>query len=141
MGDPPEAPDDPDERLLAVRPQLLELHRQLLEAERADMERFQGRLTGAEFLQIATDSLRLAWLGPISELIVEIDEKLEGKGPESEDAGAEDEAGALIDRARALVAPPSAETPFGRRYLGMLQRHPGVVMAHSALLQALAPSR
>jgi hypothetical protein len=141
MGDPPEAPDDPDERLLAVRPQLLELHRQLLEAERADMERFQGRLTGAEFLQVATDSLRLAWLGPISELIVEIDEKLEGKGRESEDAGAEDEAGALIDRARALVAPPSAETPFGRRYLGMLQRHPGVVMAHSALLQALAPSR
>ena len=141
MGNPPEAPDDPDERLLAVRPQLLELHRQLLEAERADMERFQGRLTGAEFLQIATDSLRLAWLGPISELIVEIDEKLEGKGRESEDAGAEDEAGALIDRARALVAPPSAETPFGRRYLGMLQRHPGVVTAHSALLQALAPSR
>lgn len=141
MGDPPEAPDDPDERLLAVRPQLLELHRQLLEAERADMERFQGRLTGAEFLQIATDSLRLAWLGPISELIVEIDEKLEGKGRESEDAGAEDAAGALIDRARALVAPPNAETPFGRRYLGMLQRHPGVVMAHSALLQALAPFR
>jgi hypothetical protein len=48
-----------------------------------------------------------------------------------------DQAGALIDRARALVAPPSAETPFGRRYLGMLQRHPDVVMAHSSLLQTL----
>jgi hypothetical protein len=137
MGDPADTPPDPDERLLAVRPQLLELHRRLLDAERADMERFQGRLTGAEFLQIATDSLRLAWLQPISELIVEIDETLEGKGRDSEDAGVGDQAGALIDRARALVAPPSAETPFGRRYLGMLQRHPGVVMTHSSLLQTL----
>jgi hypothetical protein len=137
MGDPADPPPDADERLLAVRPQLLELHRRLLDAERADMERFQGRLSGAEFLQIATDSLRLAWLQPISLLIVEIDETLEGKGRESEDAEAGDPAGALIDRARALVAPPNAETPFGRRYLGMLQRHPGVVMAHSALLQTL----
>jgi hypothetical protein len=138
MGDPADTPPDADERLLAVRPRLLELHRRLLDAERADMERFQGRLTGAEFLQIATDSLRLAWLQPISELIVEIDETIEGQGRESEDAGtAGDQAGALIDRARALVAPPSAETPFGRRYLGMLQRHPGVVMAHSSLLQTL----
>jgi hypothetical protein len=136
MGD---RPSDPDEGLLRVRPQLLELHRRLLEAERADMERFQGRLTGAEFLQIATDSMRLAWLGPISELIVAIDETLEGK--ERESADTHDEAGALIARARALVAPPDAETPFGRRYLGMLQHHPDVVMAHSALLQALAASR
>jgi hypothetical protein len=117
-----------------VRPRLLELHRELLDAERADMERFQGRLSGAEFLQIATDSLRLAWLAPITELIVEIDELLE-----SEDApeGADD-AVALVDRARGLVAPPDAETPFGRRYLGLLQRHPAVVMAHSALVRSLA---
>ncbi|HEY2788219.1 MAG TPA: hypothetical protein VGI72_02125 [Gaiellales bacterium] len=126
-----------DRRLVAVRPRLLELHRQLLEAERGDMERFQGRLSGAEFLQIATDSLRLAWLQPISELIVEIDETLEGKEREPEASGGEDAATALIDRARALVAPPDADSAFGRRYLGMLQRHPGVVMAHSALLQAL----
>ena len=132
-GDTPE----PDARLVAVRPRLLELHRQLLEAERADMERFQGRMSGAEFLQIATDSLRLAWLQPISELIVGIDETLEGKGREPEAADTGDAAAALIDRARALVDPPDAESAFGRRYLGMLQRHPGIVMAHSELLQAL----
>ncbi len=134
MAEHGDTPAEPDGRLVAVRPRLLELHRQLLEAERADMERFQGRLSGAEFLQIATDSLRLAWLQPISELIVEIDETLEGKGREPEPA---DAAAALIDRARALVAPPDAESAFGRRYLGILQRHPGVVIAHSALLQAL----
>jgi hypothetical protein len=125
-----------DDRLAGVRPPLLELHRQLLAAERADMERFQGRLSGAEFLQIATDSLRLAWLQPVSELIVEIDEALEAPEP-----GPGDEvvatAAVLIERVRALIAPPDAGSPFGRRYLAILQRHPGVVMAHSALVQAL----
>jgi hypothetical protein len=124
------------ERLLAVRPRLLDLHRELLAAERSDMERFEGRLSGAEFLQIATDSLRLAWLGPLSELIVEIDEGLEAGAGEPPDAPAPD-AGALIDRVRALVAPPDDRSPFGRRYLVMLQLHPGVVMAHSALLREL----
>jgi hypothetical protein len=127
-----------DDRLAAVRPPLLELHRQLLAAERADMERFQGRLTGAEFLQIATDSLRLAWLQPVSELIVEVDETLEAPAREPGDEAGE-MAGALIERVRALVAPPDAGSPFGRRYLAILQRHPGVVMAHSALVQSLPP--
>jgi hypothetical protein len=127
-----------DDRLAAMRPPLLELHRQLLAAERADMERFQGRLTGAEFLQIATDSLRLAWLQPVSELIVEVDETLEAREDEPGD-DARDTAAALIERVRALVAPPDAGSPFGRRYLAILQRHPGVVMAHSALVQSLPP--
>jgi hypothetical protein len=130
---------DHRERLVALRPRLLEVHRELLAAERADMERFQGRLTGAEFLQIATDSLRLAWLGPLSELIVEIDETLEAEDGDPEDTPAMD-AQTLIDRARGLVAPPDGETPFGRRYLVILQLHPGVVMAHSALVQELAAS-
>jgi hypothetical protein len=138
MAEHGDTPAEPDGRLVAVRPRLLELHRQLLEAERADMERFQGRLSGAEFLQIATDSLRLAWLQPVSELIVEIDEALEELEPEPGDEVAET-AAALIERVRALVAPPDAGSPFGRRYLAILQRHPGVVMAHSALVQALPP--
>lgn len=122
-----------------MRPRLLEVHRELLAAERADMEHFQGRMTGAEFLQIATDSLRLAWLGPLSELIVEIDETLEAGDGDPEDTPVVD-AQTLIDRARGLVAPPDGETPFGRRYLVILQLHPGVVMAHSALVQELAAS-
>jgi hypothetical protein len=48
---------------------------------------------------------------------------------------------ALVARVRALVAPPDAGTPFGRRYLAMLQVSPGVVMAHSAVVQALPGGR
>jgi hypothetical protein len=116
-----------------LRPRLLDLHRQLLEAERVDLERYGGRLTGAEFLQIASDSFRLAWLRPLSELIVAIDETLDAR----EEAAESPEA--LVARARALVAPPDEGTPFGRRYLTMLQVSPAVVMAHAALVGALPP--
>jgi len=85
------------EDLAALRPHLLDLHRRLLEAERVDLERYGGRLTGAEFLQIASQSFRLAWLRPLSELIAAIDEALDADGtepaaetpePEGEEAGA-----------------------------------------------------
>ena len=123
------------EDLAALRPHLLDLHRRLLEAERVDLERYGGRLTGAEFLQIASQSFRLAWLRPLSELIAAIDEALDADGTEP----AAETPEALVARVRALVAPPDAGTPFGRRYLAMLQVSPGVVMAHSGLVGALPP--
>jgi hypothetical protein len=122
------------EDLPALRPRLLDLHRQLLEAERVDLERYGGRLSGAEFLQIASQSFRLAWLRPLSELIVAIDDALDA--PDEEAAETPE---SLVARVRALVAPPDAGTPFGRRYLAMLQVSPRVVMAHSALVGALRP--
>ena len=111
------------------------MHRQLLEAERVDLERYGGRLTGAEFLQIASQSFRLAWLSPLSEVIVAIDEALDADDAEP----AAETPEALVARVRALVAPPDGGTPFGRRYLAMLQVSPAVVMAHSALVGALPP--
>jgi len=111
------------------------VHRQLLEAERVDLERYGGRLTGAEFLQIASQSFRLAWLRPLSELIVAIDVALD------DDAQTAETPESLVACARALVAPPDAGTPFGRRYLAMLQVSPAVVMAHSAVVQALPAGR
>jgi hypothetical protein len=123
------------EDLSALRPHLLDLHRRLLEAERVDLERYGGRLTGAEFLQIASQSFRLAWLRPLSELIAAIDEAQEADEAEP----AAEAPDVLVARVRALVAPPDPGTPFGRRYLAMLQVSPAVVMAHSGLVGALPP--
>ena len=95
----------------AVRAALLELHRELLRAERVTLERVHGRMGAAEFLQVAADDPKLAWLVPLSELVVAFDE---------EDGDEE----AAFDRARALLAPPDPGTPFGRRYLSLLQRRP-----------------
>jgi hypothetical protein len=112
---------------------MLDLHRAILAAERATLERIHGRLGGAEFLQIAADDPKLAWLAPLSELVVALDEA-EAGGEEARDREA------LIERARRLVAPPDPGTPFGRRYLSLLQRSPEIVVAHHAATQALGPA-
>ena len=112
-----------------VREPLLELHREILAAERFDFERFHGRLSGAEFLQIVTDSLRYSWLLPLSELIVALDEALAAEEPEPAEP--------LLDRARTLLLPPDAATAFGQQYLRLLQDAPGVAVSHGALRRAL----
>jgi hypothetical protein len=116
------------DRIEALRTSLLDLHREILAAERFDLERFSGKLSGAEFLQIVTDSLRYSWLLPLSELIVALDEAL---------ANEEAELSPLLERARALVAPPDGQTAFGTQYLRLLQAAPGVVLAHAATTRAL----
>jgi hypothetical protein len=60
---------------------------------------------------------------------------------EAPDEGPAESPEALVARARALVAPPDDGTPFGRRYLTLLQVSPDVVMAHSAVVRALAGGR
>jgi hypothetical protein len=43
----------------------------------------------------------------------------------------------MLDRARELLLPPKADTPFGRRYLSLMQREPELVLAHSAVVKLL----
>jgi hypothetical protein len=112
-----------------LRGPLLELHREILGAERFDLERFHGRMSGAEFLQVVTDSLRYSWLLPLSELIVAIDEALAAEEPEPAEP--------LLDRARGLLLPPDDATAFGHQYLRLLQQAPGVAVAHGAVRRAL----
>jgi hypothetical protein len=129
---------DPWDALAATRAGLLDVHRRILEDERAGRERLHGRMSSSEFLQLATDGRHLAWLAPLSELIVAIDEALADREAEGEPPP---DAAALLDRVRSLVAPPSADTPFGRQYLAVLQRSPDAVLAHGALLRSLPPAR
>lgn len=106
----------------ALRSALRELHRELLEAQRVDAERFSGRMSSGEVLQAAVDDLRFDWLRTLSEAMGALDAAAGG-----DDRG---QVGRAIDRLGELLAPPDPETPFGRQYLQALQRHPGVVLAH-----------
>jgi len=110
----------------AVRTALLALHRELLEAQRIDAERFGGRMSSADVLQAAIDDPRFDWLRSLSEIVAQLD-------------GAEDdaEAAGAVDRLRALIHPPDESSSFGRVYLRALQRHPGVVLAHRDVTAAL----
>jgi hypothetical protein len=112
-----------------ARTALLELHRQLLHAQRVQAERFGGRMTAAEFLQAAAEDLRFSWLTQLSEVIARLDQ---ARADEDEAA-----ADAALGEARGMVCPPDAESAFGRRYLQALQDHPDVVFAHRDAVSAL----
>jgi hypothetical protein len=114
---------DPD----AVRAALLALHKALLAAERENLERTHGRVSNTEYLQIVQDPLRYGWLKPFTELILAFDDGEEERASPEE----------LAERSRELLAPPKQKTPFGRRYLSLMQREPALVMAHSALMTLL----
>ena len=112
---------------VALRSALLALHKAVLAAERENLERVHGPLSGAAFLQIVQDPLRYGWLKPFTALILAFDDDDEERASPEE----------LAERSRELLAPPNRKTAFGRRYLSLMQREPALVMAHSALVKLL----
>lgn len=123
----------PAAELPAVRDALLELHRAVVAAERVEHERVVGRTTGAGFLQALVNDFRHAWFFPLTELIVRLDEATAAAERGEEPLPAEE----LVAAARGLLAPPDDRTAFGRRYTDLLQRDPGVVMAHAGVVGVL----
>jgi len=107
----------------ALRSALLALHKAVLAAERRQVERVHGRLGNAEFLQIVSDPVRYGWLKPFTALLLAFDD--------------EDYQGDLVADARALLKPPKEKTPFGRRYLSLMQREPGLVVEHQKVTRLL----
>ena len=120
-------------RLADVRRALLRLHKALLDRERADYERVYGQVSSGELLQLVINHGQFAWLRPVSELIVRIDETLDAAEPAA-DADAE----ALLAGARALLKPSEAGGGFGQKYLAAIQREPDVVLAHREVARLLS---
>ncbi len=119
--------------LRELRGVLLEIHRELLHGQRMNVERLYGRMSAGELLQASIDDPRFDWLRPLSELVSDIDALL-ADAERRDDQGARQ---ALVDRTRALLAPPDGESAFGRRYLRALQEEPAVGVAHGRLAGAL----
>ena len=120
-------------RLKDVRLALLRLHKTLLDAERASYERGRGSVGGSgEFLQLVINDPWFAWLRPLSEIVVRIDELLEAAEPPSEG-----EAQAVLRESHELVRPAGGGGEFGRRYREALQQSPDVVLAHGELSRLL----
>lgn len=120
-------------RLREVRRALLRLHKTLLDAERASYERGRGSVGGSgQFLQLVINDPWFAWLRPISELVVRMDELLE---PAQE--ATEEESLSALGQAAALVRPAGRGGEFARRYRETLQRSPDAVLAHGELSKLL----
>jgi hypothetical protein len=119
-------------RMRELRLGLLRLHKTLLDAERDAYERVHGQVTGGELLQLVINHEQFAWLHPVSELIVRIDELLGADEPATAD-GAE----SLLAGARALLKPSEAGGGFGQKYFAAIQREPDVVLAHREVTRLL----
>jgi len=115
---------------------LLRLHKVLLDLERRDYERARGRIGNSyEFLQLVLKDPWFDWLHRLSEMIVQIDESLDTR--ESETPMMEDDAQALIERAKVLLAPSETGTEFQKNYFLALQQSPDVVLLHSEVMRLL----
>ena len=124
------------EALKELRHGLLRLHKLLLDLERRDYERARGRITNSyEFLQLVLKDPWFDWLHRLSELIVQIDESLDTR--ETETPLSEDDAQALIERAKVLLAPSESGTQFQKNYFLALQQSPDVVLLHSEVMRML----
>lgn len=128
------ASTDDRTRLFKVREALLNLHKELLNVERERYEGNHGPVGNEfEFFRLVTSDPSFAWIGPMTALIVQIDEKVASKEPIS--VG---QVETLYAETRLLLASPD-DPPFKREYTQLLQEHPGLVMRHSAVMQALPP--
>ena len=122
------------ERLEEVRRALLTLHKSLVDSERVTYEKTVGAIRSPnQFLQLLTTDPWFAWLQPLSQLIVSMDEALDAKEPLT--AAAVD---AAIKEANLLLSPSESGEGFAHHYFDALQRDPDVVIAHAEVMKLLA---
>lgn len=113
--------------LVELHDALLRLHKVLLDSERVVYEKEFGPIRSPNhFFQLLTNDPWFAWLRPISQLIVAIDETLDAD--EALTMGSVD---AVMNQSVFLLVPAKNGGEFGQRYVAALQRDPRVVLAHA----------
>lgn len=121
------------QRLQEVRNALLRLHKVLVESERVTYERTFGSIQSPNrFLQLLIDDPWFAWLQPLSQLIVAMDEAQDARKPATDS-----DAQGLIQQARHLLVASEEGEGFSRHYFDALQRDPDVVLAHADVAKIL----
>jgi hypothetical protein len=112
-------------RLETLRASLLPLHKALVESERVEYEKIIGKIQSPNhFLHLLTTDPWFAWLSPLSQLIVSIDEALDAEEPLTH-ARVE----RLVKEAAGLLVASETGEGFAEHYFEALQRDPDVVLA------------
>jgi hypothetical protein len=113
--------------LQELRDALLDLHKALIDSERAVYETNVGPIDSPHhFFQLVSTDPWFAWLRPVSQLIVAMDEALDAEEPLTSD-----NVDALMNESVFLLIPAETGGEFGERYVAALQRDPHVVLAHA----------
>ncbi|MDQ6679164.1 MAG: hypothetical protein M3Z09_17925 [Acidobacteriota bacterium] len=124
-------------RIQALRLELLDLHKLLLDRERGLYEKSHEAIgSPGEFLSLVLNHPQFEWLRQLSGVIVELDELLSLRtksGPE--------EAAAVLATVEPMLRLKEDGTDFERRYFAAIQDSPGVVIAHCKAEKLLAAAR
>jgi hypothetical protein len=130
--------DDPVRKpLSALRDALLNLHKTLIDSERVVYERDVGPIQSPNhFFQLLTNDPWFAWLRPISQLIVAIDETLDAKEPLTNVS-----VDALMRQSVFLLVPAQSSGDFAERYVAALQRDPRVILAHAQVAKRIGSGK
>ena len=139
----------PRESLTQVRRALLDLHKALIEHERAAYENAHGAVSPGEMLQLLIRDASFSWLHPISELIVRVDELISNANDRRRPTPARPamtpdqvsaEAEILLLETRELLTAGDAPGGFRQRYDTILKLDPAIVLMHRAVISALPSS-
>ena len=136
----PSAASEPEgarKRLTELRHALLKLHKTLVDSERVGYEKTIGQINSPNhFLQLLTTDPWFAWLRPLSQLIVAMDEALDADEPLT--AAKVD---ALAQQAKQLLVASETSEGFSGHYHEALQRDPDVVLAHAEVVKLRGPRK
>ena len=121
------------QRLQELHSALLKLHKALLDSEKIVYEKSVGPIKSPNhFFQLLTNDPYFAWLRPISQLIVAIDETLDAQEPLT-NANVD----SLMSQSVFLLLPAQSTGDFAERYVAALQRDPRVILAHAQVAKRI----
>lgn len=130
----PATPLSPEEAHAAqfcaeLRVALLHLHKTLVDSERVGYESTVGAIQSPNhFLQLLTRDPWFAWLHPVSELVVAMDEALDAEEPVTREM-----VEAFLKQISQLLVASEEGEGFSGHYHNALQRDPDVVLAHAGV--------
>jgi hypothetical protein len=123
-------------QLKVLRDRLLQLHKTLLDSDRAAYERAYGPVgSSGEWLQLVLGHEHFAWLRPFSGLIVRIDEWLAGEQRR------EVELTAVMKEADRLTLISASTEERALRYRKSIDRSADVAVAHASVRDILDNSK
>ena len=123
--------------LLELHRALLKLHKALLDSEKIVYEKNVGPIQSPNhFFQLLTSDPYFAWLRPISQLIVAIDETLDEKEPLTSDS-----VDSLMQQSVFLLVPAQSTGDFAEHYVAALQRDPRVILAHAQVARHIGSGK
>jgi hypothetical protein len=119
--------------LQELRDALLDLHKTLIDSERVVYETNIGSIRSPHhFLQLLSGDPWFAWLRPVSQLIVAMDEALDAEEPLTSAS-----VDSLMNESVFLLIPAERGGEFGERYIAALQRDPHVVLSHAKVAKRI----